>query len=156
MTSKSITRPLPRALALAALLGGGLLAGPVVAQGVPATPAAAMTDRAETVEQRIASLHSSLMITPAQEGNWTPVAKAMRDNAASMKTLADAKRAKMPASMTALDDMDTYEAFAQAHLDGLKNLHAAFKTLYDSMPATQKKTADAVFDGFGRPAKSNG
>ena len=48
--------------------------------------------------------------------------------------------------MTAMDDLQTYATFAQAHVDGLKNLIASFQTLYDAMPAPQKKLADQVFD----------
>ena len=40
-------------------------------------------------------------------------------------------------------------------MDGLKTLTSAFKSLYDSMPADQKKNADQVFMTFGSaPAKS--
>ena len=41
-----------------------------------------------------------------------------------------------------------------AELDGLKNLTSAFKSLYDSMPAEQKKNADVVFEKYtpSRPA----
>ena len=77
----------------------------------------------------------------------------MRDNAAAMDKLVATKRAISPASMTAVDDLKTYQEFSQAHLDGLKNLTSAFKSLYDSMPADQKKNADQVFQSYG-PAKS--
>ena len=65
----------------------------------------------------------------------------MRENAASMDKLVQEKHGKM-ASMNAVDDLKTYQDFSQAHLDGLKNLTSAFKSLYDSMPADQKKNAD--------------
>ena len=54
--------------------------------------------------------------------------------------------------MTAVDDLKTYQDFTEARLDGLKNLNSAFKSLYDSMPADQKKNADQVFESFG-PSK---
>ena len=54
--------------------------------------------------------------------------------------------------MNAVDDLKTYQEFTQARLDGLKNLTSSFKSLYDSMPADQKKNADQVFDSFG-PSK---
>ena len=38
-----------------------------------------------------------------------------------------------------------YQKFAQAHVDGLKNLIASFDKLYAGMPDTQKKIADEVF-----------
>jgi hypothetical protein len=96
-------------------------------------------------------LHTALKITPDQEAKWTPVATAMRDNSAAMEKLVASKKSMTPANMTAVDDLMTYQEFAQAHVDGLKNLNVAFKSLYDSMPADQKKNADQVFQKFGTP-----
>jgi hypothetical protein len=44
-----------------------------------------------------------------------------------------------------VQDLQTYSEFAQAHVDHLKQLTAAFETLYNAMPAAQKKIADSVF-----------
>jgi len=52
--------------------------------------------------------------------------------------------------MTAVEDLKTYEKFAQAHVKGLKNLISSFSKLYAAMPAAQQKNADAVFHNFGR------
>ena len=52
--------------------------------------------------------------------------------------------------MTAVQDLKTYEKFAQAHVTGLKNLSASFEILYRAMPDAQKKVADGVFQNFGR------
>ena len=49
-------------------------------------------------------------------------------------------------------DLKVYQEISQAHLDGLKSLISAFKSLYDSMPAGQQKNADMVFEKYG-PAK---
>jgi hypothetical protein len=143
---------------VASLAGAALLAGPVAAQQAqkgpdaqkkqPPAAAAATSSKPETVEQRITTLKTSLKITPEQESKWTPVAQAMRENAANMDKLVQAKKGKA-ASLTAVDDLMTYQEFAQAHVDGLKNLIPAFKALYDSMPDDQKKNADAVFEKFG-------
>jgi hypothetical protein len=104
-------------------------------------------------EQRITDLKAALKITPDQETKWKAVADAMRQNAGAMDKLVQDKRAKA-ASMTAVDDLETYQDFTKAHLDGLKNLTSAFKSLYDSMPADQKKNADQVFQAFGPSSKS--
>jgi protein CpxP len=148
--------PLARSVAIASLAGAALIAGsfgPVAAQTTPANKppaaAAATSSKPETVEQRITQLKTALKITPDQEGKWNAVAQAMRDNAASMEKLVAAKRAIAPASMTAIDDLMTYQEFTQARLDGLKNLTSSFKALYDSMPADQKKNADQVFQSYG-------
>jgi len=105
--------------------------------------------KAETVDQRITSLHSALQITPAEESKWNRVAQSMRENAAAMQKLVAEKTTGMPHGMTAVEDLKTYEQLARAHVDGLKNLTASFETLYDSMPAAQKKVADGVFQDVG-------
>lgn len=115
----------------------------------PAPPAPAhkrtAKSRGETVDQRIANLHKELKITPDEEQKWSAVAQAMHDNAANMEKLVAAKRAAPPQSMSAVDDLKTYQQFAQAHVDGLNNLVPAFEALYVSMPDDQKKLADKVF-----------
>ena len=105
-----------------------------------------MEQRAETIEQRITTLHAELKITPAQETKWQAVAQVMRDNAASMEKLASDKASQSKTEMTAVEDLQTYQQFAQAHVDGLKKLVSVFETLYDSMPQSQKSVADQVFD----------
>jgi hypothetical protein len=121
----------------------------------PPAAAAATSNKPETVEQRITTLKAALKITPDQESKWDGVAKAMRENAASMDKLVQEKQGKM-ANMNAVDDLKTYQEFSQANLDGLKSLSAAFKTLYDSMPADQKKNADSVFDSYGPKPSQRG
>jgi protein CpxP len=148
-----------RPVAFAALMGVACFAGQLtqahaetrLAQAVQAKPATAdgSSDKGETVEQRISHLHASLKITPAEEPAWTAVAQAMRDNSVTMEKLI-AKRTPASPAMTAVDDLKTYQAFTQAHVDNLKTLIPAFQTLYDSMPDAQKKEADQVFAKFGR------
>jgi hypothetical protein len=108
----------------------------------------------ETIEQRIAGLKASLKITPDETDNWNAVAAAMRSNAEAMDKLAASKRAQPVTDQTALDDLLTYQAFAQAHVDGLATLTTRFTVLYNSMPDAQKKVADSVFRSFGRSSKS--
>lgn len=163
-----MTLPLTRSFAIAALLGVTMLAGPQtpawaddlagapmplapiqLAQATTPAPAMARTPateaKPETVEQRITSLHTALAITSAEEADWNAVAQSMRDNAAAMQKLVAGKTADTTQGMTAVDDLKTYEKFAQAHVDGLKSLTASFETLYKSMPAAQQKVADGVF-----------
>jgi hypothetical protein len=152
-----VARLLSRTLLAVALIGAAGLAGaplPAVAQSSkPPAAAAATSSKPETVEQRITELKTALKITPAQEAKWNAVAQAMRANAAAMDKLVQAKRAKME-NMTAVEDLQTYRDFSQAHLDGLKNLIPAFDALYKSMPAEQQKNADQVFMNFGGTKKS--
>ena len=150
-----------RSVVIAALLGATMLATPLTAaradtgiagaiQLAQATPlkqvAAAPETKGATVEQRITELRAALKITPEQDAKWNGVAQAMRENAANMDKLVATNRTTPPQNMSAIDDLKTYQKFAQAHVDGLKNLISAFGTLYESMPAAQKKIADTVFD----------
>ncbi|MBV8192018.1 MAG: Spy/CpxP family protein refolding chaperone [Alphaproteobacteria bacterium] len=156
MSQIRLINHLVRPLAIASVAGAALLAGtmtPVVAQNAPSqkppAAAAATSSKPETVEQRIQTLKTALKITPEQESKWNAVAQAMRDNASHMEKLVADKR-KLPADkLTAVDDLKTYEDFAQAHLDGIKHLNSSFKALYDSMSADQKKNADQVFASYG-------
>jgi len=73
------------------------------------------------------------------------VAQSMRENAGTMDKLIASTRATPPQNMSAVDDLKTYQKFAQAHVDGLKNLTASFQKLYAAMPDAQKKVTDDVF-----------
>jgi hypothetical protein len=142
----------------AAAFSAALIAAPVCASAQSSSNDTASSDssamsqhdamaqqHADTIDQRIASLHEELKITPAEEKDWDAVAKTMRDNADAMEKLASEKQAQSNEGMTALDDLKTYAEFAQAHVDHLKKLTSVFETLYDAMPEQQKKLADQVF-----------
>ena len=162
----TITGTTARSIAIAALLGTTMLVGPLttaLADDVVATApkewaqatsppavAEATQTKAETVEERITNLHAALKITPDEDAKWNNVAHAMRENAAAMEKLVAEKTTHAPQNMTAVQDLKMYEKFAQAHVDGLKNLISSFETLYSAMPDAQKKLADDVFSNFGR------
>jgi protein CpxP len=161
----SVYFPSARTVAMAALMGTTFLASPLtparadpaanpllqLVQNAPQKSSAAnqaTSTKAETVEARIASLHADLKITPDEDAKWNGVAQAMRENVSNIEKLVAEKRTQAPQNMTAVDDLMAYQKFAQAHVDGLKNLTSAFKSLYDSMPDAQKKNADQVFRNF--------
>src|SRR6202049_4281537 len=156
------TAPFVRSVAIAALMGATMLASPLTAARAdttnnaairlaqaagPHNPAAAgaTETKGQTVEQRIQDLHAALKITPAQDSKWNEVAQDMRENAAAMDKLIAANRTTPPKNMTAVEDLRMYQKFAQAHVDGLKNLISSFDKLYAGMPDAQKKIADQVF-----------
>ena len=156
MSQIRLFNPLARSLAIASVAGAALLAGtmtPVVAQSPPSqkppAAAAATSSKPETIEQRIETLKTALKITPEQQTKWNAVAQAMRDNASHMEKLVADKRKVAPEKTTAVDDLKTYQDFAQAHLDGIKHMSSSFKSLYDSMTPDQKKNADQVFESYG-------
>jgi hypothetical protein len=146
-TSPSATSPAtPSAMPQAASPGSA--SGSSSASQTPA-PATRAEAKAETVEQRIDSLHSQLQITTQEEPKWKSVADTMRANAADMQKMAQDSEQQAAKGMTAVDDLKTYEKFARAHVAGLRKLTTSFQALYTSMPAAQKKVADQVFDNFG-------
>jgi periplasmic protein CpxP/Spy len=157
--SSAVSVPFARSAAIAALLSATMLASPLtaaradsaakapiqLAQAANPAAKAATQGKGETVEQRITNLHAALKITPDEETLWNGVAQAMRDNAAAMDKLIAATQTTPPQNMSAVDDLNTYQKFTQAHLDGLANLIPAFGKLYAAMPDAQKKVADGVF-----------
>lgn len=106
--------------------------------------------RGDRIEQRITALHAQLKITQAEEPQWQAVAQVMRDNASSVGTLVEQRKAQA-GQMTAVDDLKSYEAITDAHADGLKKLIPAFEQLYVSMSDDQKKTADTIFQHVRKP-----
>jgi periplasmic protein CpxP/Spy len=162
-----------RSFAIAMLMGATMLASPLSAAradtvhnaatqlaqaAAPKTEAGAgaTASKGETVEQRITSLHAALKITSAEDAKWNDVAQAMRENAANMDKLVAESRTTAPQNMSAVDDLKLYQKFAQAHVDGLKNLISSFSTLYEAMPDAQKKIADQVFESSRQAASTHG
>jgi hypothetical protein len=146
-----------RSVAITALLGATFLATPLTATRAlaqaaatpPPAAAPAAETKGETVQQRITDLHASLKITPAEETQWNGVAQAMHENAAAMDKLVAANQTTPPQNLSAVQELQTYQQVAQAHVDGLENLTAAFSTLYSAMSDDQKKLADQVFQTSG-------
>lgn len=151
---------------IAALAVAALLAAPavVMAQSAPTptptpapaapAPAAPGTPSPEAgkaspsaavrVEERIRQLHAQLGITPAEQAQWQQFAQVMRENAREMDQ-AVMQRAQQFSSMTALQDLQSYEQIAAAHVQHLQKLIPAFQDLYASMSPEQKNRADQVF-----------
>jgi protein CpxP len=162
--------PFGRSFAFAALMGATMLVSPLAAAHAgnvesrlaqAATPQshaaeAATATKGETVEQRITTLHAALKITADEETKWNAVAVAMRENASNMDQLIAESRKTPPQDMSAVDDLKSYQKFAQAHVDGLKNLISSFTTLYSAMPDAQKKVANTVFEAAHQTAAARG
>jgi periplasmic protein CpxP/Spy len=145
--------PIALGIASAALLAASSMATLTYAQTTshpkPAAVKAATSMRPGSVEERIADLHRELKITPAQDQAWQGVAEAMKSNAQDMQNLIDETRTQSPRERrNALEDLQIYQKFAQAHVDGLQKLTSAFATLYDGMTPEQKANADKVFRNF--------
>ncbi len=123
------------------------------AQTTAAPPATAATSApaapvkhagVDRVEARITELHDKLHVTADQATLWASVAQAMRDSAKNVHVgLAD--RSAHAKTMTAVDDLKSYQVLANDHADGLKQLIPAFEALYAAMTPVQQKNADRVF-----------
>jgi glutamine synthetase adenylyltransferase len=152
-----VIEPAARGLAAATFLSAIVLASPLraatidqaqVAQAntTATAPAdqAAKPSHADRVEARIKKLHDELKITPAQEQQWNAVAQTMRDNAQAMQGVIQQRR-QNAGTMTAVDDLRSYQTITETHAQGLQKLVPAFQALYDTMSDEQKKNADAIF-----------
>lgn len=144
-------KPFSRIASLAMVL---LLSLPAagLAQSASAPPSAAAPapnpppDNAaqQRVEARIKQLHAQLHITSAQEPQWDQFAQTMRDNARDIDEAA-MRRAQQFPTMTAVENMQSYEKLAEAHVQHLQKLIPTFQAVYDAMSPDQKKVADQVF-----------
>ena len=134
-----------------AVVAAPFAARPAVAQTAApgkATPASTAAARDATVDRRITTLHTQLKITPAQEKTFDAFASVMRQNASHIDALVQ-KRLALPASATAVDELQAYNDMAQAHAQDMQQLVAAFSTLYDALSPEQKKMADEDFHRYG-------
>jgi protein CpxP len=160
----NVPASIARIAAIAALISGFTFAGPLNAATDTSeppqntmeqkSPTAAMNSHghssqamAQSVENRIKTLHDKLGVTSEQEAKWGDVAQVMRDNEAVINKLLQARH-QDPANMSAVDDLQSYETIAQAHADGLKKVILVFQALYSDMPDDQKKNADKTFSSF--------
>jgi protein CpxP len=107
---------------------------------------ASSTSHSAKVEARITEMHAKLKITQAEEGQWGSVAEVMRDNAKTLDTLVQARMDHANAA-SAIDDLKSYSAIADANAEGTKKFVTVFETLYGSMSVAQKADADALFQG---------
>jgi periplasmic protein CpxP/Spy len=110
----------------------------------PAASAAANNPAQQRVEARIKQLHSQLHITAAEEPQWQKFAQTMRDNAREIDETAMQRSQQFP-TMTAVENLQSYETLAESHVQHLQKLIPAFQSLYDAMTPEQKKNADEVF-----------
>jgi periplasmic protein CpxP/Spy len=166
--------PAARQLAAATFVSAILVAGPlhaatneapqlaqaVTAPSVGTQPSAdqsapAKRGRGQNIEARIKSLHDQLKITQAQEPQWNQVAQVMREGAKTMRDINQKRRANAK-TMSAIDDLHSYQDVASAHAQELQKLIPVFQTLYDSMSPEQKRNADAIFQRHQRRQRQSG
>lgn len=100
-----------------------------------------------SVEDRISSLHQELRITQDQEQQWERVANVMRMNDSNIRQMAS-YRHRNANTMNAIQDLESYQTVAQAHVDGLQRLIPVFDNLYNDMSDAQRNQADRAFNRF--------
>jgi hypothetical protein len=123
---------------------------PVQSTAVHAKHAKHMVEPSET---RIQELHDKLHITAEQEALWGSVAQIMRDNAKTLTASVVERQSRMKdKSLTAVDDLKSFQVIADQHSDGLKLLIPAFEALYAGMTPDQQKHTDRVFGEHQRHA----
>jgi protein CpxP len=151
------------ALAVAALLAAPAAALAQTAQTPAQAPSTTSSEAGKTassgaaarVEQRIKELRAQLKISPAEETQWNQFAQTMRDNARDMDQAVMERGQQFP-SMNALQDMQSYEKIAEAHVQHLQKLLPAFQGLYAAMSPEQKHRADEVFRARAESRTQNG
>ncbi len=127
---------------------------PLSANATPAAPTEAASPMSshklrganaeQRVEEHIKELHAQLHVTPAEQPQWEHFANVMRDNARAMDQQFTQRMQQYP-TMTALQNMKSYQQIAEAHAQGLQQLLPAFENLYNVMPEQQKQLTDQVF-----------
>jgi protein CpxP len=127
---------------------------PAASTPSPGSPPAD-ADAQVRVEGRIGQLHSQLHITSPEDAQWKAFAEIMRSNAREMDQAA-AQRAEQLPTMSALQDMQSYEQLAEAHVQHLQKLIPAFENLYNAMSPDQKQIADRVFRGAAERRMQSG
>lgn len=96
-----------------------------------------------SVDARLASLHSTLRITGAQEALWATYADAYRQSASSMGMGSMGSMGSM-SSMPLPQRLQHHETMMSTHLTSLHDLRVALAPLYASLNADQKAIADAM------------
>lgn len=130
----------------------GYLAQATPAPAAPSQQGPAKPTPANPVEAHITRLHDRLKITDAQASQWNTVAQVMRDNAKAMQAVHQ-KRAQNLKTMTAVEDLRSYQEIVDTHSQELQKLIPAFQALYDTMSDDQKKNADKVFSARQHQAR---
>ena len=113
-------------------------------QGFSASPAQIGANWQAHVDQRIEAMRTALHISGNENQAFNRFAQVMHENASAMSKLVQ-QRASELQSMSALDNMRSYEKLANQHAEDVRRLTAAFQTLYEQLTPEQKQQADQMF-----------
>ena len=119
--------------------------------------AAAAQQPSETMqslaERRISDLHSRLHITADQSPQWDKFAEILRQNATEMDQ-SNQQRAEKLASMSAVDNMQSFAQLEQQRANDMQRVVPAFQALYVTLSDQQKATADQLFRNYASSARA--
>lgn len=135
-------------LALIGLLTAGTVGAAALTISAPAdarAPGAHGFHGGDRIDGRVAFMKAELKITPAQEAQWQVLEKAMRDSAASRKSMREQFKADKDKPKTSVERLKAREKFAVARLEQMKAFNAAYEPLYNAMSEQQRKAADELF-----------
>lgn len=99
-------------------------------------------DFSARAEARIAYVKAELKITPAQQAAFDRYAQVIRDNAAATQKAFQDMRVRPGQNMSAIDRVEARAKMAQMRDQQQQQYLAAFRPLYASLSADQKKVAD--------------
>ena len=119
-------------------------------QAVARQPGESMQSLAE---RRITDIYARLHITQDQNQQWEQFAQVMRDNAKEIDQSYQ-QRAQKLASMSAIDNMQSYAQIEQQRAQDMQKLVPAFQTVYNSLTDQQKKAADDMFRTYAENAQA--
>ena len=105
------------------------------------------------VERRIADLRTRLHITSGEDQQFNQFAQVMRDNAKAIDQSYQQRASKL-ASMSAVDNMQSYAEIEQQRAQDVQKLVPAFQTLYNTLTDQQKKAADNMFRTYAENAQT--
>lgn len=119
-----------------------------------AMPATAVPARGHpVVERRITDLREHLKITAAEQPAFNAFANVMRTNAKRMDDMLHTRRTDL-ANASAVEQMRSYQALAEAHVEDMQRLVPAFERLYEALTPAQKRQADQSFRDFAKSGRA--
>ncbi len=116
--------------------------------------AAPESSRKAQVEQRIADMHATLHITPAEDPAFNTFAQVMLDNAQAMDAIVNRNESDL-SMRTAVQTLQQYAAVTEQHAQNVQKLSAAFGTMYAMLSPAQQKMADEMFRNAATERQQN-
>lgn len=98
-------------------------------------------------DERLATLHDSLKITPAQEHKWAAFAGSLRNARQSMSGMGEIMHGDGKAALP--ERIGRHVVAMETHLNAVKQVQATAAHLYGVLSSEQKAAVDDAFRGMG-------